>query len=64
MFASLMLVQYDVTAVLTSVTLQASLTAFLTLVSLLMRLVSLTSPLLIKSFQLIIPVAAADVLFC
>jgi uncharacterized membrane protein len=57
-------VQYDVTAVLTSLTLQASLTAFLMLVSLLLLLMSLASLLLFKSFQLIIPVAAADVLFC
>jgi hypothetical protein len=46
-------VQYDVTAVLTSLTLQASLTTFLMLVSLLLLLMSLASPLLIMSFQLL-----------
>ncbi len=46
-------VQYDVTAVLTSLTLQASLTTFLMLLSLLLLLMSPTSPLLIKSFQLL-----------
>jgi hypothetical protein len=46
-------VQYDVTAVLTSLTLQASLTTFLMLAVLLLRLMSLASPLLLNSFQLL-----------
>jgi hypothetical protein len=47
------MVQYDVTTVLTSLTLQASLTTYLMLLYLLLLLMSLASPIMIKSFQLL-----------
>jgi hypothetical protein len=47
------MVQYDVTAVLTFLALLASLTTFLMLESLLLYLMSPTSPLLLNSFQLL-----------